>query len=139
MSASARRSSAVCSSASALGEPPDDPLLLFSVLSRAAAAGHPQGHEAGPARRCARADRARHLPTHFRDKATWRVVAKDLRAVALGTEPQVALALLRMALSMEGDRCGQARARPWPARLRGVPRWSKKLQAGSAVLHRQRC
>src|SRR5580704_13118393 len=30
----------------------------------------------------------RHLPArHFRDKATWRVVAKDLKAAALGADP----------------------------------------------------
>src|SRR5436190_15654524 len=28
----------------------------------------------------------RHLPAHFRDKATWRVVAKDLKAAAQGAD-----------------------------------------------------
>ena len=29
----------------------------------------------------------RHLPAHFRDKTIWRVVAKDLKAAALGADP----------------------------------------------------
>jgi hypothetical protein len=41
-----------------------------------------------------------HLPVHFRDKATWRVVAKD--AAALGADPAEVSIALRMALSLEG-------------------------------------
>lgn len=33
----------------------------------------------------------RHLPAHFRDKATWRVVAKDLKAAAQGADIAEAL------------------------------------------------
>jgi hypothetical protein len=36
----------------------------------------------------------RHLPAHFRDKSTWRVVAKDLKAAAVGAyTAKVSLAL----------------------------------------------
>ena len=27
-----------------------------------------------------------HLPAHFREKATWRIVAKDLKAAAFGAD-----------------------------------------------------
>jgi hypothetical protein len=48
----------------------------------------------------------RHLPArHFRDKATWRVVAKDLKAAALGADPAEVSIALRMALSLEGVEC----------------------------------
>jgi hypothetical protein len=40
--------------------------------------------------------------THFRDKATWRVVANDLKAVALGADTVEVSLALRMALSVEG-------------------------------------
>jgi hypothetical protein len=46
-----------------------------------------------------------HLPTHFRDKATWRVVAKDLKAASLGADPAEVSIALRMALSLEGVEC----------------------------------
>ena len=46
-----------------------------------------------------------HLPAHFRDKATWRVVAKDLKAAALGADPAEVSIALRMALSLEGVKC----------------------------------
>jgi hypothetical protein len=39
-------------------------------------------------------------PLRFRDKATWRVVAKD--AAALGADPAEVSIALRMALSLEG-------------------------------------
>ena len=45
----------------------------------------------------------RHLPAHFRDKATWRVVAKDLKAT--GADPAEVSIALRMALSLEGVEC----------------------------------
>ena len=47
----------------------------------------------------------RHLPVHFRDKATWRVVAKDLKAAALGGDAAEVSLALRMALSLEGIEC----------------------------------
>jgi hypothetical protein len=47
----------------------------------------------------------RHLPAHFRDKATWRVVAKDLKAATLGVDPAEFSIALRMALSLEGVEC----------------------------------
>jgi hypothetical protein len=47
-----------------------------------------------------------HLPVHFRDKATWRVVAKDLKAAAQGADTaEVSLALRMAALSLEGVEC----------------------------------
>jgi hypothetical protein len=45
------------------------------------------------------------LPAHFRDKATWRVVAKDLKAAAQGADTAVVSIALRMALSLEGVEC----------------------------------
>ena len=45
----------------------------------------------------------RHLPAHCRDKASWRVVARDLRAAALGADPIEVSVALRMALSLEID------------------------------------
>jgi ABC-type cobalamin transport system permease subunit len=47
----------------------------------------------------------RHLPAHFRDKATWRVVAKDLKAAAQGADTAEVSLALRMALSLEGVEC----------------------------------
>ena len=47
----------------------------------------------------------RHLPAHFRAKATWRVVAKDLKAATLGADPAEVSSALRMALSIEGVEC----------------------------------
>ena len=47
----------------------------------------------------------RRLPAHFRGKATWRVVAKDLKAAALGADPAEVSIALRMALSLEGVEC----------------------------------
>jgi hypothetical protein len=47
----------------------------------------------------------RHLPAHFRDKATWRVVAKDLKAATLGADAAEVSLALRIALSMEGLEC----------------------------------
>jgi hypothetical protein len=47
----------------------------------------------------------RHLPAHYRDKATWRVVAKELKAAALGADPAEVSIALRMALSLEGVEC----------------------------------
>jgi hypothetical protein len=46
-----------------------------------------------------------HLPAYCRDKASWRVVAKDLRAAALGADPIGVSVALRMALSLEGVEC----------------------------------
>jgi hypothetical protein len=46
-----------------------------------------------------------HLPAHCRDKASWRVVAKDLKAAALGADPAEVSIALRMALSLEGVEC----------------------------------
>jgi hypothetical protein len=45
------------------------------------------------------------LPAHCRDKATRRVVAKDLKAAALGADTAEVLLALRMALSLEGIEC----------------------------------
>ena len=45
----------------------------------------------------------RHLPC--RDKASWRVVARDLRAAALGADPIEVSVALRVALSLEGVEC----------------------------------
>ena len=42
---------------------------------------------------------------HFRDKATWRVVAKDFKAAAVGADPAEVSIALRMALSLEGVEC----------------------------------
>ena len=47
----------------------------------------------------------RHLPAHFRDKATWRVVAKDLKAAAQDVDTAEVSIALRMALSLEGVEC----------------------------------
>jgi hypothetical protein len=47
----------------------------------------------------------RHLPAHFHDKATWRVVAKDLKAAAQGADTAEVSIALRMALSLEGVEC----------------------------------
>ena len=47
----------------------------------------------------------RHLPAHFRDKATWRVVAKDLKAAAQDVDTAEVSIALRMALSLEGVAC----------------------------------
>jgi hypothetical protein len=47
----------------------------------------------------------RHLPAHFRDKATWRVVAKDLKGAAQGADTAEVSLALRMALSLEGVEC----------------------------------
>ena len=49
-----------------------------------------------------------HLPAYCRDKASWRVVAKDLRAAALGADPIEVSVALRMALSLEGVECRHA-------------------------------
>jgi hypothetical protein len=46
-----------------------------------------------------------HLPAYCQDKASWRVVAKDLRAAALGADPIGVSVALRMALSLEGVEC----------------------------------
>jgi hypothetical protein len=47
----------------------------------------------------------KHLPAHFRDKATWRHVAAELdKAAAVGDAADVAVAL-RIALSLEGVEC----------------------------------
>ena len=46
-----------------------------------------------------------HLPAYCRDKASWRVVARDLRAAALGADPIEVSVALRMALSLEGVEC----------------------------------
>jgi hypothetical protein len=40
-----------------------------------------------------------------RDKATWRIVAKDLKEAAVGGDPAEVLLALRMALSLEGVEC----------------------------------
>jgi ABC-type cobalamin transport system permease subunit len=47
----------------------------------------------------------RHLPAHFRNKATWHVVAKDLKAAARGADPAEVSIGLRIALSLEGVEC----------------------------------
>jgi hypothetical protein len=83
-----------------VGVPPAQPEL---VAPAGAAVGHPACHEAHYARRCARADRAA-LAAHFREKATWRVVAKDLKAAQGADTAEVSIAL-RMALSLEGVEC----------------------------------
>jgi hypothetical protein len=49
-----------------------------------------------------------HLPAYCRDKASWRVVASDLRAAALGADPIEVSVALRMALSLEGVECRHA-------------------------------
>ena len=46
-----------------------------------------------------------HLPAYCGDKASWRVVAKNLRAAALGADPIEVSVALRMALSLEGVEC----------------------------------
>jgi hypothetical protein len=47
----------------------------------------------------------RHLPAQFREKATWRLVAKDLKAAAQGADTAEVSIALRMALSLEGVAC----------------------------------
>ena len=51
------------------------------------------------------AEKTKPATSHFRDKATWRVVAKDLKAAALGADPAEVSIALRMALSLEGVEC----------------------------------
>jgi hypothetical protein len=46
-----------------------------------------------------------HLPAYYRDKASWPVVAKDLRAAALGADPIEVSVAMHMALSLEGVEC----------------------------------
>jgi hypothetical protein len=58
-----------------------------------------------------------HLPAYCRDKASWRVVARDLRAAALGADPIEVSVALRMVLSLEGVEC-----RPTPRRF--PPPWT---------------
>ena len=56
-----------------------------------------------------------HLPAYCRDKASWRVVARDLRAAALGADPIEVSVALRMAPSLEGVEAGRSDAPPFPA------------------------
>ena len=46
-----------------------------------------------------------HLPAYCGDKASRRVLAKDLRAAALGADPIEVSVALRRALSLEGVEC----------------------------------
>jgi hypothetical protein len=48
---------------------------------------------------------AKHLPTHFRDKRSWRHVAAELDKAAAGGDTAEASLALRMALSLEGVEC----------------------------------
>ena len=45
-----------------------------------------------------------------RDKATWRIVAKDLKEAAAGGDPAEVLLALRMVLSLEGSNAGRSDA-----------------------------
>ena len=54
-----------------------------------------------------------HLPTHFRDKATWRVVAKDLKAASLGADPAEVSIALR--IRWKAWNAGRSDAPPLPA------------------------
>jgi hypothetical protein len=74
------------------------------VAPAAAAVGHPACHEAhyfADVRELIE----RHFPAHFRDKATRRVVAKDLKAAAQNVDTAEVSIALRMALSLEGVEC----------------------------------
>ena len=55
-----------------------------------------------------------HLPAYCRDKASWRVVARDLRAAALGADPIEVSVALRKALSLEGVECPEMTSRRFP-------------------------
>jgi hypothetical protein len=48
---------------------------------------------------------AKHLPAHFRDKATWRHVAAELDKAATGGVAVDVSVALRIALSLEGVEC----------------------------------
>jgi hypothetical protein len=48
---------------------------------------------------------AKHLPAHFRDKATWRHVAAELDKAAAGGDAADVAVALRIALSLEGVEC----------------------------------
>jgi hypothetical protein len=48
---------------------------------------------------------AKHLPAHFRDKATWQHVAAELDKAAAGGDAADVAVALRIALSLEGVEC----------------------------------
>ena len=47
----------------------------------------------------------KHLPAHFRDKATWQHVAAELDKAAAGGDAADVAVTLRIALSLEGVEC----------------------------------
>jgi hypothetical protein len=47
----------------------------------------------------------KHLPAHFRDKATWRHVAAELDKAAAGGDAADVSVALRIGLSIEGVEC----------------------------------
>ena len=47
----------------------------------------------------------KHLPAHFRDKATWRHVAAELDKAAAGGDAADVAVALRIALSLKGVEC----------------------------------
>ena len=47
----------------------------------------------------------RHLPAHYRAKATWRYVAAQLEKAAAGADVVDVAIALRLALSLEGVEC----------------------------------
>jgi hypothetical protein len=59
-----------------------------------------------------------HLPAYCQDKASWRVVAKDLRAAALGADPIGVSVALRMAgYRSRASSAGRSDAPSLPAAL----------------------